>query len=309
MDKMNEDATLAAAKKIIARGIPAFREKRLEASVARISELIARGNLDSDEVQQRRAKSNEKREKLLKATGGQPKVSLICMTPRSGSTFFSAALRETGVLGNPAEWFNAHDGKSIDQNVERYGCQSREEILDYTYNFSATKNGIAVIKGDYFQCLPFIYDGLLEKQYGSVRYILLTRDDLLAQAISRYVGTVTNAWSSIQATETKKTDVPYDREGIEHQLNFLLDMEEGWRHFFASRGIKPARMTYEALTRNLQGKIQQAGRLLDVEVKVQPDPDKLPIQKQGSNRNKVWANRFVKETRGGFQIDNGIVTQ
>ena len=293
---------MLAANKTIAKGVSAFREKRLEASLARISELIARGDLNSEDVRKRRKQSQAKREKLLQAAGGTPKVSLICMTPRSGSTFFSAALRETRVLGNPAEWFNPHDTKSIDQNIQRYGCESREEILDYTYNFSATKNGVAIIKGDYFQCLPFIHDDLLEKQYGNVRYILLTRDDLLAQAISRYVGTVTNTWSTMQTTGQTKTDVPYDREGIEHQLNFLLDMEEGWRHFFASRGTKPARMTYEALTRNLQGKIQQTGRLLGVEVKAQPDPDKLPIQKQSSSRNKDWAKRFAAETRQSYEL-------
>lgn len=288
---------MPTTQKALKMGLPKYRHDRLDQSMKRLDELFKRAKPNDPEVQKRRANAADRREALLKATGGKPKVSLICMTPRSGSTFFSAALRKTKTLGNPGEWFNAHDGKTIDTNIERYGCTSREELLDYTYTFSATDNGVAVIKGDYFQCLPFIYDGLLEERYGRVKYVFLTREDLLAQAISRYIGTVTQKWSTSQQTGGTDVEAEYDREGIEHQLNFLLDMEEGWRHFFATRGIYPARFTYEQLTKNLDGKVNQMAKIMNTTVPEQPDVKELPIQKQGSTRNKDWAERFISETK------------
>ena len=280
---------------VMIEGLPKQRLHRLKKGLARLDELYKRAKPKDPEVVIRRKAAAKRREGLLKATDGKMRVCLICMTPRSGSTFFSEALRVTEQLGNPGEWFNAHDTRSIDQIIERYGCQSREDILDHIYNYSASDNGICVIKGDYFQCLPFLFDGLFESHYDQVKFVFLTREDLLAQAISRYVGTITGSWSSSQKASGET--VEYDRIGIEKQLTFLLDMEEGWRNLFASRGIRPARMTYEQLTRNLSGKVEQISKIMNVPLAVDMNPEDLSLKKQGSSRNKDWAKQYMDETR------------
>ncbi|MEQ3745604.1 MAG: Stf0 family sulfotransferase [Henriciella sp.] len=281
-------------------GLPKERMHRLKKSLQRLDELYARAKPNDPEVVERRAAAARRREKLLDRSGGKTKITLVCMTPRSGSTFFSEALRVTEQLGNPGEWFNAHDTKSIDTIIEKYGCQTREDVLDHIYNFSSTDNGVCVIKGDYFQCLPFIFDGLFEQHFDIVKFVFLTREDLLAQAISRYVGTVTGSWSSAQ--KAAKTEVPYDRPQIDKQLKFLLDMEEGWRHFFASRGIRPTRMSYEQLTRNLSGKVQQIAKLMNIKLAVEMQPEDLALKKQGSSRNKDWAAVFASETKDAAKV-------
>lgn len=265
-------------------------QERLKQSLTRLDELFARAQPGSPEVQLRLSRAQARREELLAATGGQTKVCIICMTPRSGSTFFSEALKKTSSLGNPGEWFNPHDGKNIDQMVERYGARSREEILDGIYNFSATDNGVAVIKGDYFQCLPFIYDGLINRHFDYVRWVFLTREDLLAQAVSRYIGTVTGSWSSAQKAE--KSEVPYDPDLIEKQVDFLIDMEGGWKRFFAMRHIRPLPLSYEQLTKSLPRKIEQICKFMGTEPAKKITDDDLSLKKQGTDRNIEMVQRF-----------------
>lgn len=269
--------------------------RRLHSSLERLNELFSRARPDDPEVQARRKESAERREFLKAQTDGKMKLILLCMTPRSGSSFFCEALQRTGKLGDPGEWFNPHDGKNLDNFATNYGSTSREDMLDQIYSLSATDNGMCVIKGDYAQCQPFLYDELLTRHFDDVRFVAIRREDVLAQAISRYIGTVTGSWASHQ--EVRKEDVPYDREGIQRQLDFMLGMEEAWRSYFASRAMKPPRITYEQLVRDLPAKVRQVAKIYDVSVDVEVQPQDLRLQKQGSTRNERWAKRFAKETR------------
>ena len=273
-------------------------QTRLEESLARLNELFSRAKPEDDGVQLRKSRGQERREELLKSTGGQTKLCVICMTPRSGSTFFSEALKKTKSLGNPGEWFNPHDGKNIEQMVDRYGAQSREEVLDGIYNFSATDNGVAVVKGDFFQCLPFMYDGLINRHFDYVRWVYLTREDTLAQAVSRYIGTVTGSWSSAQKAE--QSEVPYDPELIEKQVDFLIDMESGWKRFFATRHIRPLPMSYEQLTKSLPKKIEQICKFMSIEPVHKITDADLSLKKQGTDRNIEMVQRFAAEYKKTF---------
>ena len=269
-------------------------EIRLNQSLERLNELYTRAKPEDDGVKSRLANAADRRFDMMKKSGGKTKVCLICMTPRSGSTFFSEALRKTNCLGNPGEWFNAHDGKNIDQTIERYGARSREEILDGIYNFSSSDNGVCTIKGDFFQFLPFIYDGLISRHFDEVKWVFQTRDDILAQAISRYIGSVTGSWSSIQRADAKQ-EVVYDREEILKQVEFLLDMETGWKRYFAINRIRPSRISYEQLVRSLPSKIQQICKLMKTESPIDTDTIELNLKKQASGKNEQWAQQLADE--------------
>lgn len=269
--------------------------RRLHASLERLDVLFARATPDSLEVQANRNASYHRLEKLKAQTNGEKRLVLLCMTPRSGSSLFCEALHKTGKLGDPGEWFNAHDNNNLDNMVSQFGAQSREEMLDHIYASSATDNGICIIKGDFYQCQPFLYDDLIFRHFDSVRFINIRRQDLLAQAISRYIGTQTGSWASHQ--DARDTEPRYDREGIQRQLDYMLSMEEAWRNFFASRAMRPPQFTYEQIVRNLPAKVEQVAKMCGVVVKSDATPNALNLKKQGSDRNAIWAKRFAKETR------------
>lgn len=278
--------------------------QRLHKGLERLNVLFERATPDDPEVQARRKASYERLEKLKSETDGEMRLVLLCMTPRSGSSLFCEALHKTGKLGDPGEWFNAHDNNNLDNMVTQFGAQSREEMLDHIYTSSATDNGICIVKGDFYQCQPFLYDDLLFRHFDSVRFINIRRQDLLAQAISRYVGTQTGSWASHQ--KGRDDEPRYDRAAIQKQLDYMLSMEEAWRNYFTTRAMRPPQFTYEQIIRDLPAKVEKVAKMCGVVVKSDADPDALHLKKQGSDRNVTWAKRFAKETRQMARKHTGL---
>jgi LPS sulfotransferase NodH len=278
--------------------------RRLHASLERLDVLFARATPESLEVQANRSVSYHRLEKLKAQTNGKKQLVLLCMTPRSGSSLFCEALHKTGKLGDPGEWFNAHDGNNLDNMVREFGAQTREDMLDHIYTSSATDNGVCIVKGDFYQCQPFLYDDLLFRHFDSVRFINIRRKDLLAQAISRYIGTQTGSWASHQ--EARDNEPRYDREAIQRQLDYMLTMEECWRNYFAVRAMRPPQFTYEQIVRDLPTKVEQVAKMCGLTLKSDVTPNALRLKKQGSDRNAKWAKRFAKETRHMARKHTGL---
>ena len=278
--------------------------QRLQKSLERLNVLFERATPNDSEVQARRKASYERLENLKSETDGEMRLVLLCMTPRSGSSLFCEALFKTEKLGDPGEWFNAHDGNNLDKMVREFSAQNREEMLDHIYTSSATDNGVCIVKGDFYQCQPFLYDDLLFRHFDSVQFINIRRQDLLAQAISRYIGTQTGSWASHQ--EASDNEPRYDREGIQKQLDYMLTMEECWRNYFATRAMRPPQFTYEQIIRNLPTKVEQVAKMCGLTLKSNATPNALRLKKQGSDRNSKWAKRFAKETRHMARKHTGL---
>lgn len=272
-----------------------LHEKDLLKLLPKLYEAFSKARPEDPDVKQNREEMVTRLEALKAASGGKTRVCLVCMTPRSGSTLLAEALRRTEKLGNPGEWFNVNPGNNIEKMIEKYGCQTREELLDAIYAHSATDNGVAIIKGDFNQCLPFIYDGLFQRHFDMVRFVQLTRQDVLAQGISRFIGFQTQSWSSLQKPKTD--EVSYHREGIGKQVEFLLRMEASWKRFFGSHGIRFHAFTYEDLNKDLARKVAFIGRLMKEDVESDLSTDDLTLKKQGTSRNEDWAKQYAAESR------------
>lgn len=273
------------------------RGLRIRSGLARLNDLFSHAEPNDPEVQKRRGNAERRRQKLVAAAGGQTRLCMICMTPRSGSTFLAEAMKTTAQLGKPAEWLNARDDRPIARNIARYGCASREEVLEYTYNFAATDNGVFTIKSDYYQALPFFYDGTLEHCFDRVDFVYLTRRDLVAQAISRYISNATSKWSSVQKHQNRDVEVDYSHERITTELNYLLDMEMAWRGYFATRGIQPLHLFYEDLNADVSSSVKQIADYIGVDLTNSVKTDEISNKRVSTSRNMDWAERYRAEIK------------
>ena len=77
--------------------------------------------------------------------------------------------------------------------------------------------------------------------------VFLTREDLLAQAISLAIAEQTNAWESGQ---TEQREPVYNARIISHMLSICLQRTLGWQQFFAYNNIVPFHISYESLCGN-----------------------------------------------------------
>ena len=181
---------------------------------------------------------------------------LICATPRSGSTLLCEALTNTGVAGNPKEYFESLKASGLPRRPGEYftsfeSPEIRELLGDYlrldtsptaTRSISnyadylaqvlqegTTPNGIfgAKLMWGYFD--DFISNlldipsykemsppHLLSTIFPNLHYIWVTRSDKVRQAIS--------LWKAIQTSTWREDESPIDH--LNHQkrpLHFHLD--------------------------------------------------------------------------------------
>lgn len=81
----------------------------------------------------------------------EEKLLILCMTPRSGSTALSAALRATKRLGLGGEQINFKPNGLLAQTMQEHPDDSLVEILDRVIQYAEGRNGVSQIKCDYAQ--------------------------------------------------------------------------------------------------------------------------------------------------------------
>ena len=177
---------------------------------------------------------------------------IIASTPRSGSTFLSSLLWQTGVLGAPTEYWNCRKRlapKSIGSRMmERLEAHSRADYLDKLLACRTSKNGVFGIKvqfNDFEETLEFYPEAL--DRLSPVNYIYIERSDKVAQAVSMVKAMQTGMWASAKGRRPTVADVTYDRDMIARCLEKLEEQRAGWMRWFDANKIEPLQVPYETL--------------------------------------------------------------
>jgi trehalose 2-sulfotransferase len=211
---------------------------------------------------------------------------LVCATQRSGSTLLCELLKETGVAGRPEEYFEArsetgvppHPGDYL-EDLPRTGAGIRDDTtpppapdhssllgletyrdhLDRSFELGTTPNGVFGAKlmwrnlpdlqrlaGQLPEYANFDLFELLERLFRNPRYVWVTRNDKLRQAVSLWRALQTRSWRlEHPGDDQQQADLLYRFEGIDHLVRSLQAADEGWQEFFNRHRIAPLRLVYE----------------------------------------------------------------
>jgi trehalose 2-sulfotransferase len=210
---------------------------------------------------------------------------LVCATPRSGSTLLCELLKDTGVAGRPEEYFEArsetglppHPGDYLD-DLPRTGVGIRDNrtpprapehsslvgLTDYRAHLARTfasgtgSNGVFGAKlmwrhlPDFQRLagrLPEFADldlhTLLARVFDDPRYVWVTREDKLRQAVSLWRALQTRAWRQ-EETSAGGGGPRYSFEGIDHLIRSLRAEDDAWQEFFDQHRVDVLRITYQA---------------------------------------------------------------
>jgi len=112
-----------------------------------------------------------------------------------------------------------------------------------------TVNGTFAAKVHRKQYAPFLDNAEGAELFQGARFIHLYRRDLLGQAISRHIATLTGRWGPGDTATTAVQSNPdfFDNDAIARNVMALAQEDANWRLFFAQNGIAPLVMTYEEL--------------------------------------------------------------
>ena len=214
---------------------------------------------------------------------GDNKACLVCMTPRSGSTYLSTLMDSTGKLGRCLEFLNFEDIQ-LRNHSESFVCLT--DYLKHVIGQYSSCTGVFSMKGDLYHYLPLIKKSLIRRGLKQVFFVYLTREDLLAQAVSAFRAIQTGQWSSQQAS---RGEPQFEAEGILEQLDALLRMMTRWELLFGLLEIKPIRLTYETLVAQPTTSVQRLASALGVNVDCTLSS---PLKIQRDELSAEWTDRI-----------------
>ena len=214
---------------------------------------------------------------------------VVAATPRSGSTFLCNELWRTGALGAPMEYFSFH--RVMIAMIKRLQVDTFREYQEELLRLRTSPNGVFGFKAHFDQWEFFRIAGEFGRPV-NLRFILIERRDIVAQAVSFSRALQTDRWGSNMVERKAKA---YDFDHILDAMRELHRQLEGWRGWFPEQRITPLRVTYESLVTNPTDVI--AGILSAFDKTADPGqgksaPSTAPIADQTS---REWIERFTKE--------------
>ena len=238
----------------------------------------------------------------------------ICSTARSGSTFFSTALRQTGVAGNPDEYF---ESGHFSRWCARWGVTTFEEHLTRSLEEATTPNGVCGIKIHRDGFLEhFIYNlGELPRYKGrglsaaelvadlfpDLHYIWLTRRNKVRQAVSLWKASQTSQWAWKNDSEPSPP-VAYDFKKIEAQMQMMVRSEAEWEEYFTAAGIKPLTVVYEDFVEEYDETLWRVLRYLGVDGQTKGDWSRAKwMRKQADEESERLVQRYYEEKQRELQ--------
>jgi len=243
------------------------------------------------ELRERRGWARERSDRPLSS-----KTMLIAMLPRTGSTALCSLLEATGVLGNPREYLNPRG--PLKPWARRLSASDLDEYLDALRRERATPNGVFSFKVLYPDLAPLLGRTPITELIEAAKFVYLTREDGVAQAISEYIADRSGVWHRDSDGEPFRSrgggdpDPPYDESEIRKRLDALAEAGADWEQFFAERSIEPLRINYEQFVADANAIVGAIARHVGVEWEGELSLEGAATARLADHRSKRWAQRF-----------------
>ena len=233
-------------------------------------------------------------------------------------------LKETGLPRRPREYFWGlrstevlrllPPDSQLDRQLERIPEWSRD---DYSHHFEAalrkgtTDNGVCGAKlmwgyfGDFLELMRGIPrfagmgDGsLLAAAFPGLRYVFVSRNDKVRQAVSLWRALQTLVWR-LERGASDDEPMPehrliYSFDAIDHLLAQLRRHEDAWRGFFFRTGQQPLQLLYEEIADDLEGSVRRVLDELGVEPPDDVEIERTSMRRQSDDLSESWVQTYLE---------------
>jgi trehalose 2-sulfotransferase len=255
---------------------------------------------------------------------------LVCATPRSGSTLLCETLAETGVAGNPLEFFEALPQTGVPRRPLDYltGVDDPQAlalidrsppheappysdvrgIADYAKHLAnvrrtgTTANGVFGAKIMWAHLvdlgrrlgredLPALVDDLFDRP----RFVWVRRGDTVRQAVSLWRAMQTQSWRAENAPTAGEPEYSY--AALHHLVTLLTTHDAAWERFFGAAGGAVLTLTYEEIAGDLAAALDQTLAHIDVTPPSGALDALPPMRRQADERSDAWAEAYARDSR------------
>lgn len=225
-------------------------------------------------------------------------IYVLASVPRSGSTYLSHLLWQTGCLGAPLEYLNFLPGG-------HYGFASNSpkkqiEIWESVLHRRTSPNGAFGIKcfplliALLFRSNPELYaraTAMLMPADRSARVVRLRRRDRLAHAISLARATRSGIWRQEQEP-TEGMTIDYSRAAVDEAMEELERAETGWDPLFDGLQVEPLTLWHEDVVDRPDDAVRKVAEFLNIRIDPSAAVAVPEVRKQAQSDSHVWAERY-----------------
>jgi LPS sulfotransferase NodH len=245
---------------------------------------------------------------------------LICASARTGTNLLATALRRTGVAGRPLEYFSVQLANKPFMR-ETLGLAAAQEtppdfaarlpmilragrssngIFGATVHWVQLKNvlaSIGLVGGARVPAADPRALAALRANFPGLRFIQLTRENKVAQAISHYRAIQSGRWSESvhEPASAAPADLEFDYEAILRLTRAAETDAACWQAFLAEAEATTLRLTYEGVSADFGGTVRQVLDFLEIPtagVEI-PPPN---YRRQADATSLAWEARFRRQT-------------
>ncbi|SNY51652.1 LPS sulfotransferase NodH [Arsukibacterium tuosuense] len=216
------------------------------------------------------------------------KTLIIASTGRCGSHMLGHALYKTNSFGFPLEYANAGN---LARWQQRFGTNNFEQLMSSIMQHRTSANGVFSIKIHYHHIPQFGGFKNVMSLFPNARYILLSRHDVLKQAVSLAIANQTGVWIAGQRPVNEHP--VYDAAQINYCLRQTILNNASWRYTLAASGVDYVEMDFGEIKQNLASSISRIAEFVGTEVSTLPT--KQATEKQSNDLNIEWTRRFLED--------------
>jgi LPS sulfotransferase NodH len=231
--------------------------------------------------------------------GPPPRPYLLASVPRSGSTFVSHLLWQTGCLGAPLEYCN-FDPNGPCGHANRSPSE-QQRLWRAALGRRTSANGVFGLKGfpEQFEELQRSNPALLSEIMRTIlpsrergRVVVLRRRDRTAHAISYARAILSGVWRAEQE-RGGRAEPEYSRIAVERAGVMIESQQRAWHTMLSDLGILPLELWYEDVLEHPGAAIDAVAGYLDVEIDPAAAVKVPPIERQSQEGARLWARLHV----------------
>jgi len=223
---------------------------------------------------------------------------LLCATPRVGSNLLQSLLFNTEVAGDAKEFFCVGEVLSLGRAhcgfADLTEASASLDVYLEAMRAHHSRGGCFGIKAHFHQFRWALDHGLDLTRWFPDRFLFLTRDDLVGQAISHVRAQQTSAWTG---RSEERREPSFDAERLRAAAGEIVAHNQAWEAFFQAIDVEPLRLSYERLCADFGGELERVLRFLDV------DPSTVDLERavaratgwfrvQRDATNEEWRARY-----------------
>lgn len=229
---------------------------------------------------------------------------MICATPRSGSTLLCEALRNSGLAGNPDEYFGP---MHVARWNKKWQTKSDREYLEKVLKEGQGDNGVwgGKVMRLYWQNFIMQLEGafggsqipeieLLNACFPGLRFVWITRRNKVRQAISWMKFIQGMAWFWEKDNPQVLPELEFRPEVITQFITQTAIHEAAWLSFFQQSGVQPFIVVYEDFVNSYEKTATDILNYLGISHLTPLAFGERRMRKQSDSLTEKWVQRYLE---------------